>query len=106
MSDSSRDSFDALREDFTRLREDVGRLSNTLRRFGLQNPIQAEEKMDESLDKLRERLKARGGKKDRLKNTSFAQIGERLGKQPLLGVAAAFGAGFVLAKLLTRGEKR
>lgn len=106
MSDSPQDAFDTLRRDFNRLREDVLHLTDALKQSGRERAHEAEASLDEELAKARDRLRERVGEAGQRGRAYFEGMEERLGRQPLLGLAVAFGAGFLLARLLTRGEKR
>lgn len=100
------DELRELRADFAKMQEDIGDLAGALRDLGVRKADQARESAEDELrarrDQIREQLRsarARG-------RETVDDLGETMGDHPLSSLGIAFGAGFIIAKLLELGGRR
>ena len=97
--------FDTLKEDVAKLRGDVGDLLDVLRALGAEKVSDAKEGFDEELARRREELReALAGAKARGQRTAKA-VEDEITEHPMSSIAAAFGIGFLIAKLLDVGRR-
>lgn len=96
--------FETLRADVAKLRSDVGDLLDVLKALGAEKVSDARTTLDEELLKRREELRAAlNGAKARGERAAQAVEGE-ITEHPMSSVMAAFGMGFLIAKLLDAGR--
>jgi ElaB/YqjD/DUF883 family membrane-anchored ribosome-binding protein len=96
--------LETLKADVAKLRSDVGDLVNTLKALGVEKASGAKASLDEELEKRREELRdALKGAKARGERAANAVEGE-IAEHPMSSVMAAFGMGFLIAKLLDVGR--
>jgi ElaB/YqjD/DUF883 family membrane-anchored ribosome-binding protein len=106
MSQTPADDFKALREDFDRLRKDVGELADSLKQAGREQAEAARQRSRESLNGARDRLRDSAQTASERSREYYEQLEHRVGDHPLSSLVTAFGVGFILAKLLDRGDRR
>ncbi|APZ42482.1 DUF883 family protein [Acidihalobacter ferrooxydans] len=106
MSDTPKDDLEALRADFDKLREDMGKLTDSLKDMGAEQAHEARGNLNDRLDAAREKLRAGVGSAGQRGHDYYEQVESSVGERPLISLAAAFGAGFVIAKLLDLGGRR
>ena len=106
MSQTPTDDFKALREDFDRLRKDVGELADSLKDVGREQAAAAGQRARENLNGARERLRDSARAATGQGREYYEQLEHRVGDHPLSSLVTAFGVGFVLARLLDRGDRR
>ncbi len=97
--------YDTLKEDIAKLRTDVAGLLNAFKELGLDKASAMQGSLDAEFELRRKQLelalaeaKARG---EQVANDLESEITKR----PLTAVAAAFGIGFVLAKIFNLGGR-
>ena len=96
--------LETLKADVAKLRSDVGELVDTLKALGVEKVSGAKASLDEELEKRREELRdALKGVKARGERAASAVEGE-ITEHPMSSVVAAFGMGFLIAKLLDVGR--
>lgn len=97
--------LDMLKADMARLREDLGGLVGALKGAGSAKASAMKEEMgdfvedaEEKAKKILEILKEKG-------KAGAHYAGDKVGEHPFIAILAAFGVGFVLAKILDRNGK-
>jgi len=98
------EEFETLKEDVAKLRTDVGDLLSVLKAMGAEKVGDARESLDDELARRREELRAAlKGARARGEHAAEALEGE-ITDHPMSSVIAAFGMGFLIAKLLDTGR--
>lgn len=93
-----------LKADVKKLSEDVGDLLGVLRELGVDKVNSARSSLDEELDRRRDELRtALNSARARGEKAADAVEGE-IAQHPMSSVMAAFGMGFLIAKLLDVGR--
>jgi ElaB/YqjD/DUF883 family membrane-anchored ribosome-binding protein len=95
-----------LREDFATLQADVSELAGALREAGLGRAEEARDSAAERLRARRERVEEQLRAARSRGREALGDFEETVGGHPLGSLATAFGAGFVLAKLMDLGVRR
>lgn len=96
--------METLKADVAKLRADVGDLLDVLKALGAEKVTDAKATIDEELERRRRELRdALTGMKARGDRAASAVEGE-ITDHPLSSVMAAFGMGFLIAKLLDVGR--
>jgi len=99
-----KEELETLKADVGKLRNDVGGLLEVLKGLGAEKVGNARTSIDEELEKRRQELRdALSGAKARGERAADAVEGE-ISQHPLSSVMAAFGMGFLIAKLLDVGR--
>ena len=99
------EEMETLKADVAKLRSDVGDLLDVLKALGAEKVGDAKATLDEQLERRREELRdALMGAKARGERAQQAVEGE-IADHPLSSVMAAFGMGFLIAKLLDVGRR-
>jgi ElaB/YqjD/DUF883 family membrane-anchored ribosome-binding protein len=106
MNQTPADDFKALREDFDRLRRDVGELADSLKQAGREQAAATKQHSRETLDGARDRLRDSAQAATERGREYYEQVEHRVGDHPWSSLVTAFGVGFILAKLLDRGDRR
>ena len=95
-----------LKADVNKLREDVGDLLGVLRELGADKMTSAKSSLDDELERRREEIRAAlSGARAKGAQAADAVEGE-IAQHPLSSVMAAFGIGFLIARLLDVGRTR
>ena len=98
------EELETLKADMAKLRGDVGNLLDVLKALGLEKAGDAKASFDDELEKRREEIRdALMGARARGQQAQHAVEGE-IADHPLSSVMAAFGMGFLIAKLLDVGR--
>jgi len=102
--DGVREELETLRADFAKLQSDVGELVQALKEAGSERVNSARDGVADELRRRRERLEERlGAARDRGRRVAD-EVGEEVAQRPLTSLLAAFGVGFILAKLMQGGR--
>lgn len=80
-----------LKSQFGELRSDVSRLTDTIKRLYGDSAEEGRESVREAAARSREQARQ-----------SVGALESEIGERPLTSIAAAFGAGFIIGKLLDR----
>lgn len=91
MATSSDKNVEDLKAEFDTLRSDVARLTDTVKKMSGNTTAEGRERIRQAAEHSREQFRETAGAVE-------TEIGER----PFTSVAAAFGVGFILGKLLDR----
>lgn len=98
------EEMQTLKDDVAKLRADVSDLVGLLRDLGSEKVGEARASVEEDIEELRERLRtAVGGAKERGQKAAD-EVEERIAQHPLSSLLAAFGIGFIIAKLTNGGR--
>lgn len=93
-----------IKDDMAKLRADVSDLVGLLKDLGAEKAGEARATVEEELREQREKLRrALGSAKERGKKTAD-DLEETISEHPLSSLLAAFGIGFILAKLTNGGR--
>lgn len=104
--DSIRKEMDALKADIAKLREDIAGLTSAVKGAASEKVAgaraQAEERIRGTWEDLEQRFE------DFLSQgqATFSKAEHQVGEHPVGSVLTAFGIGFIIAKLLSLGERR
>ncbi|HKJ74623.1 MAG TPA: hypothetical protein VKA19_10945 [Alphaproteobacteria bacterium] len=103
--DDLRKEFDTLKADVNKLRGDVSELVDILKELGTEKTTSAKASVDEELARQREKLRATlTDARTRGRKAAESMEGE-IAEHPMSSLIAAFGLGFVIAKLLEIGRQ-
>lgn len=99
------EELETLKADVAKLRGDVGDLLDVLKSLGAEKWDDTKASLDDELEKRRREIRdALAGAKARGERTAQAVEGE-ITEHPVSSVMAAFGLGFLIAKLLDAGRR-
>jgi ElaB/YqjD/DUF883 family membrane-anchored ribosome-binding protein len=99
------DELQTLKDDIAKLRTDVSQLVDVLKDLGVEKVDSARASVEEEIQAQRERVRDAIGKaKDRGKKTAD-DIEDHITEHPLSSLLAAFGLGFIIAKLSGGGSE-
>jgi len=94
-----KEEFDTLKGDFAKLRTDVADLLDVLKELGATRAGEARTSVEEELRARREQLReALHGAEERTRKAA-KDVEDTVAEHPLSSLLAAFGVGFILAKL-------
>lgn len=95
-----------LREDLAQLREDVSSLTQTLKDLGVQRTEDLKGSARAEYQRRREQFREQvEGLRDRGRD-ALDEVEESIGEHPMSSLLAAFGLGFIIAKMLDIGGRR
>lgn len=98
------EELQTIKDDVAKLRSDIADLVGLLKDLGAEKVGEAKTTVEEELRAQREKLRrALGSAKERGKRTAD-DIEETITQHPLSSLLAAFGVGFILAKLTNGGR--
>lgn len=98
------EEMETIKADVAKLRGDVGDLLDVLKALGAEKVSDAKTSIDDELEHRRQQLRAAlTGAKARGERATQA-VGDEITDHPLGSVVAAFGIGFLIAKLLDMGR--
>ena len=106
VDDSIRKELDTLKADMAKLREDIAALTDAVKGSASENvsnaKAQAEQRVHEAWEDIEQRLE------DLLEEgrATYNKAERKVGEHPAGSVLTAFGAGYIIAKLLSIGERR
>ncbi len=100
-----RAELQALKEDLARLRADLGGLVEALKEAGAERAEGYRERVGEELRRRREAVERRLDEARERGRQAVEELGEEVGAHPFSSLLAAFGVGFVLARLLDGGRR-
>ncbi len=100
-----RAELEALKEDLARLRADLGGLVEALKEAGAERVEGYRERAAEELRRRREAVEERLGAARERGRQAVEELGEGVGEHPISSLLAAFGVGFILARLLDGGRR-
>lgn len=106
MADDIRQEVDALKTDIERLREDIVALTNAVKGVATENVKNAKAHAEERLHKTWDDIERRCEELLNEGKTTFNKAEQKVSEHPASSVLTAFGLGFVIAKLLSMGERR
>ncbi len=96
------EELERLREDVARLREDLLRLGEHLGTLGMRQGERVRETASAKVEALRAEIDRLRGQLGARGSEVAGELERKIREQPLLGLLAAFGIGFVLSRLLER----
>lgn len=95
-----------LREDLSQLREDVSSLTQMMKDLGLQRAEELKGSAREEYRRRRAHFREQvDGLRDRGRD-ALDDVEEGIGEHPMSSLLAAFGLGFIIAKMLDLGGRR
>jgi len=100
-SDLSRE-MEALKADLAKLREDFSGVADALKAAGHEKTADARAGLADLMTSLLEELRGALGQAKDTGKKSVETVGHQIELRPLTSLFAAFGVGFVLAKILRR----
>ena len=101
-----RDEINEIKSDLDSLRADVSTLVRTLQQTSGERAEEVRETLRADLRKGREALKHRVQEARVRGRQTMGEVEESIGEHPYTSVAAAFGVGFALAKLMDLANHR
>ncbi len=104
-NDSIRNELNALRSDFAKLQSDITALAGTLKDAGAARAHDARESIEEELRRRRDYMRERLHEAKETGRRAAGRAEDEISDHPWTSVAAAFGVGFVLAKLMQIGGR-
>ncbi len=106
MAEEIRKEVDALKNDIAQLRKDIAGLTSAVKDAAV-------DKVDETKAQARDKIHTAWESLEGKLNEALGQgregahhVGQKIGEHPAASVLAAFGVGFLIAKLLDLGERR
>jgi len=103
---SLRDEVDALKSDLANLRSDISELTGALRDLGYAKAGEWRSSFEEEVDERREDLRrAMNAARERGRKAE-GDFERQVGEHPWSSLLAALGIGFIVAKVMDRGERR
>lgn len=104
-NDAIRKELDELKSDFTKLQGDVGELVHAVRETSAARARDVRDSVADELRQRREHIRERlGDVQDRGRRAAH-EVESEISQHPLTSIVAAFGMGFVLAKLMQLGGR-
>jgi ElaB/YqjD/DUF883 family membrane-anchored ribosome-binding protein len=103
--DPIRDELKALKEDFAKLHGDVAELVKAVRDTGGAKAHAARDSLEEELRRRRDRVRERLDEARATGRRKAAELEDEVTQHPFASLAAAFGVGFLLAKLMHFGGR-
>ena len=100
------DELKELRADFARMQDDIADLAGALRELGVRKVDEARDSAEEELRARREQLREHLRSARTRGRETVEDLGDTMGEHPLSSLGIAFGAGFIIAKLLELGGRR
>lgn len=101
-----RDEINELKSDLDGLRADVSTIARTLRQNSGEQVDEMRDSVRDEIRKGRETLKRRVNEARARSRETMGEVEESIGEHPYTSVAAAFGVGFALAKLIELANHR
>ena len=98
--------IDDLKDDLKALRTDLGELARILKDLGVGKVHEARSSVEEELEARREELRRRWEEARGRGKKTMDDFEQGIGQHPFSSVLAAFGIGFLIAKLLDIGGRR
>ncbi len=98
--------LDKVRADMAALRADVAELAKVLKSEGASKAEAAKETIEEEVRKRREAMREKLDEARARGRAVKDDLEDRVEQHPYTSLLAAFGVGFVLAKLVHLGERR
>lgn len=99
------EQMDALKNDFGSLRRDIADLAKTLRDSGASKAEGIKASIDEELHAKAEELKRAWEYAREHGQKAKQELEAGVGAHPYTTILAAFGVGFIIAKLIDRGRR-
>ncbi len=104
-NDAIRKELNELKTDFAKLQGDVGELVQALKDTGVAHARDAKDSVADELRQRRDRIRDRlDDVQDRGRRATH-EVENEIAQHPLTSLIAAFGVGFVLAKLMHLGGR-
>lgn len=99
-----------LKSDLAKLRSDVGDLAGAVKASGTDKARHVRDSLEDEINARRDELRdlirqARAGGR-RVVDDTVEGIEDTVGEHPMSSVLAAFGLGFIVAKLMANGDRR
>lgn len=91
MAANTEKDFEELRKEFSELRSDVAKLTDTLKKLYGDTTAEGSERARQAAGYARDRAR-----------DSVDAVEQEISSRPLTSIAAAFGIGFIIGKLLDR----
>ena len=91
-----------LREEFDQLKGQVGDLLTLLKDKGQKKSSTVKEKLGENLENYQDLAKEQLNTAYEMGNENMEKVGEKIQKNPLASILIAFGAGYVISKVMTK----
>ena len=104
--DPIRKEIDELKADLARLREDIAGLTDAVKGVASERVNDARDKATDSAREAWEDVARRLDALASQGREAVDQVGQKVGEHPAGSLMAAFGMGFVIAKLLDVGGRR
>ena len=98
--------IDDLKDDLKALRTDLGELARILKDLGVGKVHEARSSVEEELEARREELRRRWEEARGRGKKTMDDFEQGIGQHPFSSVLAAFGIGFLIAKLMDIGGRR
>jgi len=98
--------IDDLKTDLKSLKTDLAELARILKDLGLGKVSDARSSIEEELEMGREELRRRLDEARGRGKKTMDDLEEGIGQHPFSSVLAAFGTGFLIAKLMSLGGRR
>lgn len=97
--------LDNLRKDLAQLRTDVAELTKVVRNIGVSKAESVKESVADEIRSRREALHERLDEAQAHGKMAMEDLEERVQQHPYGSLLTAFGAGFIIAKLMQHGDR-
>lgn len=99
------DDLAALKSDFENLKQDFSNIADTLKNFTASYTDSAREKVNEGASQVRDKINEQAGQTTAAGKKLVDDLQEQVNQRPIATLLVAATVGFVLAKLLTGGNR-
>ena len=100
------EEIDSLKADLANLRSDFSDIAGALRDLGVSKAESWRDYAEEELNERREEIRRALGEARARGRRTEEDIERRISENPWSSLLAALGVGFILAKIMDRGERR
>lgn len=101
-----RDEINELKSDLDALRADISTIARSLRETGSERVDEMRDSVRDDIRRGRENFRRRVNEARVRGRETMGEVEESIGEHPYTSVAAAFGVGFALAKLIDLANHR
>lgn len=106
MAEEIRKEVDALKNDITQLRKDIAGLTAAVKEAAVDKVDDTKAQARDKLNGVWEKLECKLDEALGQGREGVRHVEQKIGEHPTASVLAAFGVGFLIAKLLNLGERR
>ena len=103
-NNSASNSNKELREEFDEVKNQVNSLLSLLKEKGEEKSTDVKQKLDENLENYQDKAKEQIQQVYELGSENLDKVGTKIQNNPLASLAVAFGAGYILSKMMGKDK--